>query len=221
MLPRTAPPVLASRAAQVGRRDPLAGIGQKSHAKAPDVILLRGAVDLDREQVFMRVGEARENRFAGDALLVHESEIGVVREHENTARRVPPPASASKRWRPAPIRSACSPWDCSETSAGRFFSGPGEARPFSKESRSKREFLERVEEGKLAAIGQFEKQFVIFPVFVRQQNLIPGIHEEVTGHAQAVGQRMRDHRQAEIAVFSDGFLVRIISCHFFRSSGLP
>ena len=55
----------------------------EAHAEAPDVIFLRRTVEFHSENVLVSVHELREERFAGHAVFVYQSEVSVIEEGDN------------------------------------------------------------------------------------------------------------------------------------------
>ena len=174
----------------------------EADAKPPDVILLRGAVELDGEDVFVKAREIGEERFAVDALLVDEPEVRIVEDDYDFDALLGRFLDGLDNRGRVFVRGRVAGGVVGEVEDQDFLGAVGKERGLERR-RVETAILERVEM-RNAATGDFtEYELVVVPEKIGRDERIRMIGEELGRDAQAVGDGVR-HDGARIEEAAHG-----------------
>ena len=188
----------------VGRR-PLEREAHEADAHAPDVVLLRRAVELDGKDVAVQVGELREKRLLVDALLVDEPEVCVVAYDDDLLalrRRGPHGGDDSFRVRE---RRRVAGRVVREVEDEDLLRAGREERLLHR-LRVECAAAEGVEVDDPAADRLLEDEFVVVPVEIGADKRVARTSEELRADADAVRERVRDDGVGERLALERGVL---------------
>ena len=186
------------------RREALPRECDESHAHAPHVVLLSGAVQLDGQHVGVQIRELGEQGILVDALLVDEPEVRVVEDHDD------------------PLLLCCG-LDCGHDLL-RILQRCGVACGVVREVEYEKLLVARAEQGLLhgggvkasvpegverlhlraAGVGEYER--VVVPVQIRGHHRVALVRKQLRAHAQAMSKRVGDHRVREPLAIERGVL---------------
>ncbi|CDN43932.1 hypothetical protein BN871_DV_00020 [Paenibacillus sp. P22] len=165
------------------------GVGDEAHPESPDVFFLGGAVHLDGQDALMDSGEAAEQRFM-DGILEEQAEVGVVRNGNDEDAFVGGRLEGGDDF-PAFIRAG--------SVAGRIVREVQDDDRLAFVPLGEQRLAQAV--GIEASFGGVERVFhdfgsaadaegelVVLPVFIRYDDRIPGIGEQIGHDAQAMSE---------------------------------